>query len=175
MALLLPPDLLFSPRFSMFTSINQIGKSPLSLLAFAITGTGLKSSLYIFMMRQFFRGMPKELEEAAYVDGAGPLRTFITIMLPSAVSMMFTVFLFAFVWQWLDVKWVPVFTREIKLLANNLSFLQDTAALSGASVQVNSSLIQNAGIVIIIAPLLTLYVFTQKFFVESISRSGLVG
>ena len=95
-ALVVPADLLFTPRYVMFSLLKLVGDSFVPMICFAITCTGLKCSLYIFLMRQFFKGQPHELEEAAYVDGAGPLRTFINIMLPGAVGMMVTVFLFSF-------------------------------------------------------------------------------
>ena len=60
---------------------------------------GLKNGLYIFMIRQYFRNIPKELEEAAYVDGCGTLKTFVRIMLPDAKPILTSCFLFAFVWQ----------------------------------------------------------------------------
>ena len=63
---------------------------------------GLKNGLYIYMTRQFFRNQPKELEEAAYVDGCGTLRTFFRIMLPDAKPIITSCFLFSFVWQWTD-------------------------------------------------------------------------
>ena len=174
--LVLPPDLLFTPRYIMFANLGYINSSWLPMFCFAATCTGLKCSLYIFLMRQFFRGMPKELEEAAYVDGAGPFKAFLTIMLPSAVSMMVTVFLFSFVWQWLDMSYAPVFMSQVDLLSTRVTKLTDLAGMgSVGSLQLNSSLLRNAAIVMIIAPLLVLYVFTQRFFVESIARSGLVG
>lgn len=179
LALVVPSDLFFTPRYQMFSQMGLID-TPIPILLFAITCTGFKCSLYIFLMRQFFKGQPHELEEAAYVDGAGPLKTFIKIMLPGAVSMMITVFLFAFVWQWLDSSYTTIFMSNVDLIStkysmlNNVSWTQNIATASGTS-QLAVDLVKNAGIIIIIAPLVVLYAFTQRFFVESISRSGLVG
>ena len=143
-----------------------------------MTCTGLKNGLYIFIMRQYFRGVPKELEEAAYVDGAGPLKTLIRIILPGAVSMMVTVFLFSFVWQWLDEIYTPVLCGNMNVIPStfgnllnpftNLTSAGDTMVLTGA-------LLQDAGIVLVIFPLVLLYIAAQKFFVQSMERSGLVG
>ncbi len=177
-AMLLPPDLLFAPRFSMFSNMNMVGDSMIPMFCFAITCTGLKCSLYIFLMRQFFKGQPKELEEAAYVDGAGPFRTFISIMLPGAFSMMVTVFLFSFVWQWLDTAYTSVFCADIKLISTQYGHLTQHGGMGAqlaGNAAIGSSLITNAGVVMIILPLIVLYAVGQKFFVESISRSGLVG
>lgn len=177
LALVVPSDLFFTPRYMMFSQMNLID-TPVPILCFAATSTGLKCSLYIFLMRQFFKGQPHELEEAAYVDGAGPMKTFVKIMLPGAVSMMVTVFLFSFVWQWLDSSYTSIFMRDVDLISTKytgLNYLWAQSATSGASNELTVDLMKNAGIIIIIAPLIVLYAFTQKFFVESISRSGLVG
>ena len=171
LALVLPSDLLFTPRYMMFSAMKMLNTSWVPMIAFSITCTGLKASLYIFLMRQFFKGQPHELEEAAYVDGAGPFRTFTSIMLPGAVSMMITVFLFAFVWQWLDSSYTTVFMRNVDLISTRFGDVNNIWGID----ELTKSLVKNATIVIIISPLVVLYAFTQRFFVESISRSGLVG
>ena len=76
---------------------------------------GLKNGLYIYMIRQFFRNIPKEMEEAAYVDGCGMLETFVKIMLPDAKPILTSCFLFAFVWQWTDSFYSKMFLGNIKL------------------------------------------------------------
>ncbi len=175
LALVLPSDLLFTPRYMLFSSWGMLNDSWMPMLLFSITCTGLKASLYIFLMRQFFKGQPHELEEAAYVDGAGPFKTFVTIMLPGAVSMMITVFLFAFVWQWLDDSYTTIFMRKVDLIPTKYTTLMYDFSELSALGNLNISLTKSAGVVIIIAPLVVLYAFTQRYFVESISRSGLVG
>ena len=175
LALVLPSDLLFTPRYMMFSAINMLNDSWVPMLVFSITCTGLKASLYIFLMRQFFKGQPHELEEAAYVDGAGPFKTFVSIMLPGAVSMMITVFLFAFVWQWLDDSYTTIFMRKVDLIPTKYTQLNYDFSQITALGALNISLTRSAGVVIIVAPLVALYAFTQRYFVESISRSGLVG
>ena len=66
----------------------------------AILGMGLRSGLFIYMFRQFFRNIPKELEEAAIIDGCGPYRTFLRVMVPNAGAIFLTAFLFSLVWYW---------------------------------------------------------------------------
>ena len=80
---------------------------------------GMRNGLFIYIMRQYFRGMPAELEEAAYVDGAGALRTFFQVMLPSAVPVMVIVFLFSFVWQWNDDFTARSLWREAAAVEHN--------------------------------------------------------
>jgi len=172
-ALVCPPDLFIGPRYSLFMMF-KLQKTIWPTVLFALTSTGLKASLFIFMMRQFFRGMPKELEEAAYVDGAGPLQGFIRIMIPSAIPMMITVFLFCFVWQWTDSSYSSIFLRETNVITTTINNFEPGWGATGRRIA-ELSLAKNAGIVIVIMPLLALYMFTQRYFVESITRSGLVG
>ena len=80
-------------------SINLRGQvTPYVMMS--LTCMGLKDGLYIYMLRQYFKGVPKSLEEAAYVDGCGTLHTFLKVMLPDAMPIITSCFLFAFVWQW---------------------------------------------------------------------------
>lgn len=142
------------------------------------TGVGLKNGLFIYIMRQFFRGMPRDLEEAAYVDGAGPFRTFISVMLPGAVPAMLVVFLFAFVWQWNDYSFTTIFMGGETLLTNKLNelpnYVRDNLSFHAHHSPLQWILI-NTGCLLFMAPLLILYAFLQRYFVESIERTGLVG
>ena len=96
----------------------QLTQSFLPLIILSITGLAFKNGLYIFMMRQFFRGVPDELEESAYIDGSGTFRTFVQIILPLSIPMMITIFLFAFSWQWTDDFYTNMFisTNKITLM-----------------------------------------------------------
>ena len=133
----------------------------------------------------FRSGMPKELEEAAYVDGAGLFRTFFEIMLPSAVPAMVTIFLFSFVWQWTDVFYSSLFLRDLRVFSSALSGLSyaiaqlRTLEMGGLfTVFLNpavASMYNNVGSLMITAPLMFLYLFVQRHFVESIDRAGIVG
>lgn len=142
---------------------------------------GLKNGLYIFMIRQFFRNIPKELEEAAYVDGCGTLKTFIRIMLPDAKPILTSCFLFAFVWQWTDSFYSKTFLGNIKLLSVQLSMVAERLSAyitmtlhdpTGASVGYTNCIVSTATLMVIV-PLLILYLFAQKGFVESLSSSGI--
>lgn len=142
---------------------------------------GLKNGLYIFLIRQFFRNIPKELEEAAYVDGCGTLKTFIRIMLPDAKPILTSCFLFSFVWQWTDGFYSRMFLGSTQLVSTNLSRIVDSLGAwiqreTGATVTISvaySNCILATGTLMIIMPLLILYLFAQKGFVESLSSSGI--
>lgn len=142
---------------------------------------GLKNGLYIYMIRQFFRNIPKELEEAAYVDGCGTLMTFIRIMLPDAKPILTSCFLFSFVWQWTDGFYSKMFLGNVKLVSTSLARLSDTLGayimrITGITTTVSvaySNCIVSTGTLMIIMPLIILYLFAQKGFVESLSSSGI--
>lgn len=142
---------------------------------------GLKSGLYIYMIRQFFRNIPKELEEAAYVDGCGTLKTFVRIMLPDAKPILTSCFLFSFVWQWTDNFYSKMFLGNISLLAKELAVVADrmdawvvnTLKIPGGASVGYTNCIVSTGTLMVIIPLLILYLFAQKGFVESISSSGI--
>ena len=168
-ALVVPADLLFTPRYVMFSLLKLVGDSFVPMICFAITCTGLKCSLYIFLMRQFFRGLPKELENSAYIDGAGFLRTFVSIMLPNAMNMMITVFLFAFTWQWTDTTYNSMFMPNMNLLAN-----MATNVAQGLEDAQQIAAINDTACLLIIFPLLIVFLFAQRYFIQSIERSGLV-
>ncbi len=174
--MVIPPDLMLMPLYLIFQGMHMID-TPWPFVLMGLTCTGLKNGLYVFLLRQYFMGMPKALEEAAYVDGAGPMKAFVKIMLPGAVPMMMTVFLFSCVWQWLDSLYSSVFFQEIKTMASALTGLGHVNDMTGMGVSDPAAitLIKYAGIVLLILPMVILYLFCQRYFVESIERSGLVG
>jgi multiple sugar transport system permease protein len=151
------------------------------------TAMGLKSGLYIFLLRQYFRGVPKELEEAAYVDGCGRFHTFARIMLPDAAPMLTSCFLFSFVWQWTDTLYTTLFLRNYNIMPLALSKLTDgfysywasiTAAGTGGGVMSQPPLaylqaIVATGMLMTLAPLIILYLIAQRAFVESLSQIGI--
>lgn len=183
--LLIPPDTIMLTRFISFRYFNGfgllplLGLEPLNLTASALplyilgaTCTGLKNGLFIFILRQYFKGLPKSLEEAAYVDGCSPLRAFASIMLPGARTMMATVFLFSFVWLWTDMTIAPALTKS-NILVNMIYMLQGILYDNSGGLRV--SLLKNAGIMLIILPVILVYLLCQRAFVQGIESSGLTG
>jgi len=145
------------------------------MILLSLTGLAFKNGLYIFLMRQFFRGIPDELEESAYMDGSGTFRTFMQIILPLSVPMMITVFLFAFCWQWTDNFYTQMFitSSETKLLSQIVEVpvsLQDSS-FEGQAIY--ESAIKNTCGLMIIFPLVVLYAFCQRFLVQGIEHSGI--
>lgn len=142
---------------------------------------GLKDGLYIFLIRQYFRGIPKELEEAAYVDGCGTLSTFIRIMLPDARPILTSCFLFSFVWQWTDSFYSRLFLGKVKLLSNQLGALADSVnmyveRMAGGATHASTGLVQQmnaVGVLMLMLPIVLLYLVAQRGFVESLSQTGI--
>ncbi|MBQ7500648.1 MAG: carbohydrate ABC transporter permease [Clostridia bacterium] len=145
------------------------------LILLSLTGLGFKNGLYIFMMRQFFRGVPDELEESAYLDGYGVFKTFFKIIIPLSIPMMITVFLFSFSWQWTDNFYTKLFftTAKITLLPSIVT-PPKSLDISIAKTMFTGA-ISNACALLIIAPLIIIFLFCQKFMVQGIERSGIVG
>ena len=147
---------------------------PMAILS--ATGLAFKNGLYVFMMRQFFRGVPDELEESAYIDGSGTLRTFLQIIIPLSVPMMITIFLFAFSWQWTDDFYTNMFiaTNKITLMPDIVG-IPKSLETSYAGQELYYSAINNTCGLMIILPLVIMYLFCQRYLVQGIERSGIVG
>ena len=148
------------------------------MIILSITGLAFKNGLYIFMLRQFFRGIPDSLEESAYIDGSGDFRTFFQIILPMSVPMLITVFLFSFCWQWTDQFYVGMFFDQdtTPMLSKlYLDIPNDIVSLNyeyeGQALYVPA--IRNTCGIMVILPLVVLYSFLQRYLVEGIERSGL--
>ncbi|MGB4141043.1 MAG: carbohydrate ABC transporter permease [Limnochordia bacterium] len=183
--LVVPPELFIIPLYLNFRYFDFLGLLPVQLnfintvwpaVITAATCTGPRNGLFIYIMRQYFKGMPRDLEEAAYVDGAGAFRTFSKIMLPAAVPAMVTVFLFAFVWQWNDYYMTQMFYSSATTLPMMLDKLPNSVlGMRWEASLPETSLLNNTGSLLLIAPLVILYVFLQRFFVESVQRTGITG
>ncbi|WP_435924201.1 carbohydrate ABC transporter permease [Paenibacillus sp. DYY-L-2] len=199
LTILIPMSTLMVPMYLHFRNFDVLGlvhlftgKDGVNLLnsfwpsvITSATATGLKAGLFIYIFRQFFRGLPKEIEEAALIDGAGGIKTFFKIMLPNAIPPLITVTLFSFVWQYNDTFYTSLFMSDSALMplkiaslpADASQFLTILAGL-GTSGKVDPNyvaLIVDTGILLAILPLIVLYLFVQRHFVESVERTGVVG
>ena len=156
--------------------MNLMG-SPLPMYIMTFFGCGLRSGLYIYIFNQFFRGLPKEIEEAAFVDGAGVWYTYFRIMLVNAMPAVVTVTVFSMVWQFNDTFYAKLF-----LISDSVVISKKIASLSAflaSQDQILSPAIQelylNAGIILVFLPIVLLYIVLQKYFIEGVERSGIVG
>jgi len=133
--------------------------------------------LYIYIFNQFFRGLPKEIEEAAYIDGAGSFYTYFHVMLPNAMPSMVTVLIFSVVWQFNDKFYAQLFSISQNIvLSKQISSLQaSVASLYQLRDPSLTTLYLYAGVVLVIVPLLVTYILLQRQFIEGVERSGIVG
>ena len=188
MMILVPTQIISLPLYTQFRyfgikgifSINLIDSMACMYLP-AATGNGVRSGLMILIFIQFFRGMPKELEDAAYLDGCSPFGTFLRVMMPNALSSLLTVFLFSVVFYWNDYYVSSTFftnNKTVSLMLKNLSSQLSLMLFNDATVQISEReqiVWMEAGCLISIMPILIMYIFLQKYFTEGIERSGIVG
>ena len=168
---------LFSKITGSETMINLIGNNLAFFIPSAL-GAGIRSGLYIYIFRQFFEGMSAALEESAYVDGSGPLRTFTHIMLPNAKNAIITVFLFSFVWHFNDyyLSKQLMGTSERTLIVALSSLRMDLAAVIGGQTEFDPIRVQTriqAGCLLVILPMFLLYIVTQRKLADSIEHIGI--
>lgn len=156
------------------TGLNFTNSS-IPFIILSLTGLGFKNGLYIFLLRQFYRGIPDELEESAYLDGAGTFRTFCQIILPLSVSMMITVFLFSFCWQWTDTFYTNLFyvTDGPRLFTREFLAIPTSLKVDEVGKELYETAIKNTCGIMIILPLVVVYLFLQRFLVQGIERSGI--
>lgn len=148
---------------------------PMYIMTFL--GCGLRSGLFIYIFNQFFRGLPKEIEEAAFVDGAGVWYTYFKIMLKNAMPAVITVAVFSIVWQFNDTFYAKLFLiSEDVVISKRISGLQALIANMDKIMDVTiQELYLHAGIILIILPIIIIYLLLQKNFIEGVERSGIVG
>lgn len=178
---IIPPQVTMIPQFLMYKNLKLIG-SVLAYVLPAIFGQGIKSAIFILIFYQFYSMIPKSLEEAAQIDGAGAVKIFLIIAVPMAVPAYVISFLFSFVWYWNETTLAALyFGDSIKTLLiqlQNFSIVYEKMHPVAQSAETGKSLneaINMAGTLLNILPLLIVYFFTQRWFVESIDRSGITG
>jgi multiple sugar transport system permease protein len=191
LTILVPPQTILLPLYMNFQNFDFFGLLNLfsegasirmlntywPFILTAATANSLKSGLYIYIFRQFFLGLPKEIEEASFVDGSGVFKTFYSIMLPNAIPAIVTVLLFSFVWQWNDSVFTGIYMPTADVMSVQLSLLPNEVrlllGLSGDEFYI--SMLSDTGVLLTIAPLIIFYLVFQRYFVESVERSGLIG
>lgn len=204
LTIIVPPIILTNPAFIHFRYFDPLkifsltapltGYGSVNLLNTiwtfvfpAFLGVGLRGGLFIFIFRQFFLGMPRELEEAARIDGCGPLKTFLRVIVPLSIPVFITVILFSFIWHWNDYYYsASYFITGVRPLMVEFSDIgtglysaglaggTGTGEISGTGATAARSYIMAGALLTTSLPLL-LYTFLQRYFVESVDRTGIVG
>ena len=169
------------------SKLDLINK-PITLYLLAIFGFSVNQSLFIFILRQFFISMPKELEEAALIDGVGFYRAYFRIILPNAAPALLTVGVLAFVWAYGDTYYTsyfnpggPYFGKIIDMTFrdNNNQWYINVAARNWFRTSQTNELafeaLKQASILTFLAPLLVVYFLVQRKIVENLDSIGIKG
>ena len=183
-SIIVPAQTLAVPTYLIFKNFSFFGLFKINLLNTmgvylvpAALGMGIKSGLFIFVFRQFFKGLPTELEEAAKLDGCGVFGTFTRIMLPLSTTSMLTIFIFSVVWHWNDYYYGTMYMSDVKTIATSLATLKMSLKSIGVEIFDPYELVTRlqSGCFILIVPVLILYIFVQKKFIEGVERTGITG
>ena len=161
--IMIPTQLLMVPTYILFTRLGLIDTLGAAIVPW------LASAFGIFLMRQFFLSMPYELEESARLDGAGPFRTFFTIMLPNARPAVMTLLVLQFLANWNDFLWplYVLFSDQRLTLPVGLARLQGAYTIDYPVIMAGASLAA--------VPVLILFVFVQRYVIQGVASSGLKG
>lgn len=178
LAFIIPPQVIILPTIIAYTNLG-LSNSILALIIPSVLGFGVKGALFVIIFRQFFMTQPKELEEAAKIDGATAIKFYVKVMLPLAKPAILVVFLFSFVWTWNDTYLPRMFLSDSSLMPLASETLQlDKVITSFVETQQITSYeagaIKMAASFLVILPPLLIFLFFQRHFVESIERTGLV-
>lgn len=165
--ILIPEVVTIIPRFIEFRTFGWLNTHLPLTVPYWFAGT----PLYVFIMRQFFRSIPKELDEAAVMDGAGHVRILFQIILPLSKPVIATVAVFALLQHYNDYLSPLIFVNSVDLW---------TLPLGLASLNADESFTRTwemvfAGSTIAVTPVIILFLFAQRYFVQGISMTGFGG
>lgn len=173
---IVPPQTVIIPLYITYLKLELLD-TPLPFIIPSLFGQGLRGGIFIFIFRQFFLGLPWELEDAARIDGASGFGIFRRIILPLSKPAILVVFLFSLVWHWNDFFEPMMYlnTRSRFTLPLFLTYLEEQVHTLFVGFEFYIEPLIMAGCLLVIAPPLLLYLFAQRYFVESIERTGLIG
>lgn len=151
----------------------------------ALFGAGIRSGLNIYIICQFFKGLPKELEEAATIDGCNSSQVFFKIMIPNIIPAITTVSVFSIVWYFNDYLLSGFYLNEnmpvvasftmVKSIVDMASQSSGLVGITATDLKLLLNSIMCAGGLLVSIPLILMYLPAQRFFTENIGKSGIVG
>ena len=161
--LFVPGFIFLMPNFMLLSRIGWLDT------LWSVIVPGAAGAFGVFFMRQFFTGLPVELEESARIDGAGPWRVFRSIVLPNARPAVVTLAVLSFLANWNDFIWpiYVLFSPERLTLPSGLSRLQGAYDIDYPVIM--------AGAALAAVPVLILYIFVQRYVIEGVASSGIKG
>lgn len=164
--LMLPSAVIIIPRYLIFKNLQWLDSYKPFVIPSALAG----SAFFVFMMVQFFRSVPKELDESAIIDGCNSFGIFTHIMLPLSKPALFSVGIFQFMWTWNDFFNSIIYINSVKKFTVSLGLRM--AIDNSDATNWNQILAMS---VLAIIPSILLFFFAQKYFVEGIATTGLKG
>ena len=185
LTLMVPPQIVMMPSYVNYVNFTTATGIPtintlIPLALPALFGQGLRSGLFIVIFRQFFKGLPLELEDAAYIDGCAPRSAFWRVVLPNAGSILLIVFLFSLVWYWNDYFNVSLYYNEAQPLSSVVTNLEQNLITSFNEFGTHYTgqemkIFVHTACLLFVLPMLIIYLFLQKQFTQSIVNAGIVG
>lgn len=176
---IIPAQITLIPQYLTFQSFDMLGN--LSALAVpALLGQGLRSAIFILLFYQFFKMLPKSLEEAARLDGASDFKVFLKVAMPTVTPALIVTFIFSLVWYWNETYTTKLFlagnlsTLPLELSTFTASFQQMFKSAGEDAQRINQG-IQMAATILTILPMMCIYFVLQRWFVEGVDRSGITG
>ena len=166
------------PTVSLYASMHITG-NVLSYVLPALFGQGFKSAVFILIFYNYFKAIPQSIIEAASIDGAGTVKTFLRIGIPSARSAFLLTILLSVVWYYNETVLASVYfgsaLTTLPLGIENFKASFDSMHQGSSDGKSINEAIYMAGTILNILPLLVLYAFTQKFFVQGMDKAGITG
>ncbi len=194
--IIVPPQIISTPSYVNFQFFDFFGVGALvkvlsgvdisvslidTVWAFylpALLGAGIKAGLFVFLFRQFYRGLPVELEDAAAIDGCGFLACYVRIMVPNSVSVIITSLILSAAWYWNDYYTSALYINAMNTVTPSLMNLETASKMVFGMDQSDPYKIitlMQAGCLLTILPLILAYVVLQRFLVKGFANSGIVG
>ena len=159
--MMIPGQMLLLPNYVTIARLGWLDKYQALIIPWLVSVFG------IFLLRQFFRGIPDELLDAAKIDGCSRLRFLFTIAVPLSKPAIFTVALFKFLGSWNSFTWVLIMTNSVNMRTVPVGLRVFSSEIGTAYEQLM------AASVLAIIPVLVLFFFTQKQFIQGVARTGI--
>ncbi|HIZ19791.1 MAG TPA: carbohydrate ABC transporter permease [Firmicutes bacterium] len=187
LAIIIPPQAMIVPSYLMYSNMGLLN-TYLPVILPTLFGFGLRGGLFVFIFRQFFQSLPKELEEAARIDGCGFMKTYVRIVLPISKAVLLVTLVLSMVWHWNDyyepqiyasrpgMEPLPVALQTLIPLLESPAAISDLIQKTGLvdmEAVVNNAVFMAATFMCIL-PILVIYAFLQKQFMQGVERTGLV-
>ena len=163
--IIVPVETSIVPQYVILSQLGLLSSSTARVAGYLLPG--IVSAFYIFMFRQYFMGMPKELEEAAEIDGAGKVRTYFVIIMPLAKAIFATVAIFTFMGAWNEYVFADLMFPQAQQKP-----LQAFLQLVNTYNPKDLSMVM-AALTVSTIPIAIVYIFCQRYIVEGVSFSGL--